>query len=144
MNILAEVKSLNFSANGYIVVGSGIMVMHGLKEPHDIDLVVSPEVFNNAQKEGWGQVPYTYQDKLGKFYLRKMDIELYLDVNHGESFRPTLEELLSRAEYFDGVPFLSFEDLIKFKKSYDRPKDRVDIKLIEEYLNNFDVQKIHI
>lgn len=134
MNIIAQVKALKFPPGQYIVVGSGIMAMHGLKEANDIDLVVSPEIFESSKNEGWESVPYTYPDKLGKFYLQKADIELYLDVNHGELFRPSLEELLERAEVFSEIPFLSLNDLLKFKKSYNRPKDLNDVRLIEKFL----------
>lgn len=131
---LKKVKELNFPTNQYIIAGSGIMVMHNLKETKDIDIVVSEKLFNQYSKI-WEQIPYTYPDKLGCVYLQKDEIELYRDVNHGEEFRPTLEELLARAEYFDGIAFIHLKDLLKFKKSYNRPKDQNDIQLIEQCLN---------
>jgi len=134
--LIAKVKNLGFPKEKYVVAGSAIMVMHDLKETKDIDIVVSAELFNSCIKDQWEKIPYTYPDKLGQIWLKKDDIELYLDVNHGEQFRPTLEELLSRAEYFGEIPFLSLNDLLKFKKSYNRPKDQNDIQLIEEYLKN--------
>lgn len=132
--LIEKVKSLGFPNGQYIVAGSAIMVMYDLKETKDIDIVVSGELFDACIKEKWEEVPYTYSDKLGQVWLKKNDVELYLDVNHGEQFRPTLGELLSRAEYFNKVPFLSLNDLLKFKKSYNRPKDQNDIRLIEHYM----------
>lgn len=136
-DILEKVRSLNFPAGEYIVAGSAIMVMHNLKETKDIDIVVSSGLFDTCSADdSWEKIQYTYIEKLGKYFLNKREVELYLDVNHGEEFRPSLEELLSRAEYFEGIPFLSLEDLLKFKKSYGRPKDPAHIELIEECLKS--------
>ena len=134
LNILQKIKSLHFPDGQYIIVGSAIMVMHKLKETKDIDIVISKELFDTYIENGWEKVAYTYADKLGQFWLRKDEFELYLDVNHGEEWRPDLKELLSHAEYFDGIPFLCLNDLLKFKKSYNRSKDQNDIRIIEEYL----------
>lgn len=134
-NVLERVKSLNLPEGQYVVAGSAIMAMHGLKETKDIDIVVSQEIFDSYSKDDtWEKVPYTYEDRLGKIWLKKDEFELYIHVNYGEQFRPTLGDLLSKAEYFDGVPFICLEDLLKFKKAYNRPKDQNDIRLIEEYL----------
>ena len=110
--------------------------MHDLKETKDIDVVISRELFSACMENGWEEIPYTYADKLGRVWLKKDNVELYLDVNHGEQFKPSLKELLSRAEYFDEIPFLSLSDLLRFKKSYDRPKDKNDMRLIEGCLEN--------
>lgn len=135
MDIISEIKKLNFPPTDFVVAGSAIMAMYGLKQTNDIDLVVSPNIFKQCQDAGsWESVGYTYSDRLGKHHLKKGVVELYLDVNNGEVFRPTLEELLSRAEVFEGISFISMDDLLKFKTSYNRPKDQNDIKLIEEFL----------
>lgn len=135
MNVIDQIKNLDFPIGQYVVVGSGIMAMYGLKQARDVDIVVSPNLFEKCEREGWEQIPYTYTDKLEKHYLQKDPVELYLDVNHGK-FRPTFDELLNRAETFDRIPFISLEDLLKFKRSYNRPKDHADIKLIEDFLKN--------
>ncbi|MDP1624872.1 MAG: hypothetical protein Q8L64_03800 [bacterium] len=133
MNVIESVKKLNFPSDEYIVVGTGIMAVLGLKESHDIDIVVSPRLFELSKSNGWLETPYTYPDKIGQIYLKKDDMELYLDVNCGQ-FNPTLNELLSRKEVFDDINFISFGDLLRFKKEYNRPKDAKDIALIEKHL----------
>ncbi|MFA6158230.1 MAG: hypothetical protein WCV82_04195 [Candidatus Paceibacterota bacterium] len=133
MDIINQVKNLKLTKDQYVVVGSGIMAMHGLKEIHDIDIVVSPEIFEGCKNKGWKTMHYTYPDKPGEIYLKQGDIELYTDVNC-RNFNPTLQELLSKAEYFSGIPFICLDDLIKFKTEYNRPKDHKDIELMENYL----------
>ena len=134
-SIINLVKSLSLPQDKFIVVGSGIMTMHGLKDAHDIDLVVSPEILKSySKKTDWETKYYAYPEEIGKTYLQNSDLEMYLDVNYG-NFNPTLDELLGRAEYFDDIPFISLEDLIKFKTEYNRPKDHIDIQKIKTYLH---------
>jgi len=104
----------------------------GIKEARDIDIVVMPELFEKCKQSGWEQVHWTYPEKLGQIYLRKGSVELYLDVNCG-SCNPTTEELIQNAHISDGVPFISLDQLISFKRAYGKEKDFADTKLVEEY-----------
>ena len=137
MDIFKEIHKLNFPPKTYIVVGSGSLAVLGIKDLHDIDLVVLPELFEKCKAAGWEQIPWTYQEKLGQVFLRKNFVELYLDVNSGE-VAPTFAELVSRAFEVNGVLFISLNDVLKFKKAYGKmnPKHLVDIVSIEKYLAN--------
>jgi hypothetical protein len=132
MDIFQEVKGLHFPQGHYIIVGSGIMIALGLKEiAHDIDIVVTPELFQSCIQQGWEQ--WIRPD--GKPGLRKDHIELYLDVNCG-SYQPTFQELVAEGKIINDILFISPETLIKFKKEYKREKDFQDIALIETHLKN--------
>ncbi len=133
MDIIQEIQNLNFSADQYIVVGSGPMAVRDLKDSHDIDIVVTPELFEQCKEGGWEQMPWTYSGKEGQIYLKKGIVELYLDVNAGE-FHPTFQELQSRADVMQDIPFASLGDIVQFKRAYNRPKHNEDIQKIEEYL----------
>jgi len=139
VNIFQEVLDLNFPENNYVVVGSGILVALGLKEGHDVDIVVTTELFEKCGKEAiWEQIPWTYPEKIRQIFLRKGLVELYLDVNCGK-FNPTFEELLARATTLNNVAFASLEDTLKFKKEYvinNHPKHIKDIETIKEYLKD--------
>jgi hypothetical protein len=134
MNLIDEIKKLNFQSKDFIIVGSGPMVIRGLKELNDIDIVVSKELFNECKKDDkWKQISWTYPDHIGQIYLESNPFELYLDVNCG-SFNPTFEELMERSDLIEGIHFTSMKDVLQFKKAYNRPKHEKDIKIIEEYL----------
>ncbi len=135
MNIFKKIKKLHFPLGQYIVIGSGPMAAHGIKNINDIDIVVTPELFERCKQEGWEQIPWTYPDKIGKVFLRKGFIELYLDVNC-RNFNPTFKELLQRADVMNGITFASLEDVMKFKKEYNKPKHLEDIRKIEDYIKN--------
>ena len=136
MNVIDEVKKLGLPPKKYVVVGSGIIAARGIKETHDVDIVVTADIFKEFKaKEGWDQIPWSHDDHAGQVFLRKGHFELYLDVNCG-NFWPTTEELIARADIIDGVPFAGFKDTVAFKKAYGRDKDAKDIELIQDYLNN--------
>ena len=133
MNIIEGIKKFNFPPGEYVVVGSGPMAVHGLKEARDIDIVVMPELFEKCRISGWEKMPWTYPEKVGQIYLKKGDVELYLDVNAG-NFNPTTAELIERSEIIQGIPFITLQDMISFKKAYGREKHRKDIEIAEAYL----------
>jgi len=133
MNIFEEVRNLDFPDGQYVVVGSGPMAAHGLKEIQDVDIVVTSELFEKCKQEGWEQVSWTYPERLGQVYLKRGLVELYLDVSCGD-FNPTLEELLQRTEYVEGIPFAALADILQFKKAYGRSKHLEDVLEIERYL----------
>lgn len=130
MDIFSDVKSLGFPLKKYVVVGGGVLAAHGIRKTEDIDIVVTPELFEEIKRqEGWRE------DKKpnGEPCLCKNEYEVYLDVNC-DSYQPTTEELIKRADIINGIPFISLNDLLLFKKGYSRPKDKPDIKLIKDAL----------
>jgi len=129
MNIFKEIQKLEFPVNEYVIVGGGSMMARGIKETYDIDIVVTENLFNLCKDNGWQGHPKPNGDPS----LRRENVELYLDVNCGD-FNPTFEELRNRAEIINNIPFCSLEDVIDFKKRYNRDKDIKDINLIKEYL----------
>lgn len=116
-------------------MGSSPMVVRGIRESKDLDIVVSPELFEKCKQEGREEMPRTYVSKLGNFYLKQGDVELYLDVNCGD-FNPTLKDLIQRSDTIEGFSFACLQDVISFKKAYNKPKHLEDIKKIEEYVKN--------
>ncbi|MEO6077191.1 MAG: zinc ABC transporter substrate-binding protein [Candidatus Andersenbacteria bacterium] len=133
MNILEEIARLNFPVDQYVVVGSGPMAAHGIRDVHDIDIVVTPELFEICKQRDWEHMPWTYPGKEGEIYLRNGIVELYLDVNAGD-FNPTFQELFDRSEVVQSIHFASLEDIMRFKKAYNRPKHLEDIQKIKEHL----------
>ena len=137
MDILKEIKKLKFPLDSYVVVGSGPMAAHGLKEIHDIDIVITPKLFEQCKQTGWEQICWTYPEKTDEIFLRRSAVELYLDVNCGD-FNPTTEELMQRAEVVNGIPFASLEDIMSFKIECvkTKPKHLRDIELIQKYFDS--------
>lgn len=128
-------KELNFPQGDYVVVGGGVLEAHGIRKTDDLDILVTPQLFQKLRLEGWLELSMP-KLKLKRYLdgpIRK--IELYLDVNAGH-FHPTTEELISRSSNIQGFSFLRLEDLLQFKLAYNRPKDLKDVELILNYAHS--------
>src|SRR3989344_5437655 len=135
MNIFSEVEKLNFPLGEYIVVGSGIMGAYGLKELKDVDIVATPNLFEKLRKSGeWQEVQWTYLDHTEGIFLRRNNVEVYLDVNCGDE-NPTTEKLIDSAKVINNIPFINFKQCLRFKKAYskNKPKHFKDIEIIEKF-----------
>ncbi len=132
-DIISKVNYANFPEGAYVVFGSCPMALAGIRESSDIDMLVSAELFEKLEKSGWSELVKGPDDKPLVF----QDFEAHSSWNFS-SYRPTLEQLLSTATVVDGVPFASLQEVRKWKAASARPKDLVDIKLIDEYLEKLD------
>ena len=133
MDIFTRIKELGFLSGQYIVVGSGILAAKRIRETNDLDIVVTPELFEKCKSEGWEVHSWVKEGIPGKDWLRKGDVEVYSQLSR-KTGGISARELLENAEVIDEVPFITLECLIDFKREYGRPKDFEDIRLIEEYL----------
>lgn len=123
MDLVQAVKSLNLPKNSFIVVGSGILATLGIREAKDIDLIVSQSVFSGLAKEGWATGQWEDQPVL---------INGVIEVGTmwaGES----VDKLLVNATFIGGIPYVSLDDIKNWKLQKGRPKDIVDVALINEY-----------
>lgn len=120
-------KTLNLPKGKYVIFGSGAMLIRNLKDGHDLDVLVTHELFEEYKaNEGWKLKPCNLD-----FYLSKEGIELW------ETWRPgewNTEDLINNAEYIEGFPFASLETTLKWKLMNGREKDLQHAKIIEDYL----------
>lgn len=128
-DIVNAVKEQNFDNGSYVVFGSCPMAAAGIRESSDIDMLVSEQLFTKLQKRGWKVANKGHKDNplvLDDFEAHK-SWEL-------SSYNPSLKQLMSKANYIEGIPFASLEDVKKWKLASGRPKDIRDVKLIDSYL----------
>jgi hypothetical protein len=129
MDIVSKVKSLNLPIGQYIIFGSGPLAVHGIRDARDIDLFVTTDLYKQLEAEGWQEKEWSD----GGYYLAK-DIFQADDSWHYGDYNPAPEEIIARSEIFDGVPFACLTDVLEWKRAFGRPKDLIDIELIEKYL----------
>lgn len=132
IDIFEEIKKLNFPPDHFIVVGSGIMAVKGIRDAYDLDIVVSQELFDKCKSEGWELKPWTRSGRIGKDWLKGDIADLMIESQLGDEDY-NLEKLKEEGELINGIWFLSLDQLIKFKRNYGRPKDFDDIALMEKY-----------
>ncbi|WP_336041424.1 zinc ABC transporter substrate-binding protein [Acinetobacter dispersus] len=127
--LVSQLISLNLPTDQYVVVGGGVLTIHGVRETEDIDLVVTPDLFNKLK--------LTWTQKIrpnGKLGLYKECFEAYLDVNCGICEK-SFQALFENSNLIEGIHFIDLPTLAEFKRSYGREKDLHDLKLIEQLQN---------
>ena len=119
-----QVLTLDLPRSDYLVFGSAPLLVHRLiSQINDVDIVLRGITWDRFQ--GLEPKPAKYGDTV----ILLGDIELYsgwMGMN--------IDDLFARSTLIDGVRFASLEDVLKFKRVLNRPKDRAHMKLIESAL----------
>ncbi|MBN2585603.1 hypothetical protein JXA59_03070 [Patescibacteria group bacterium] len=137
--LLAELRQLQLPEGEYVVFGSGPMGIRGIRDCGDLDLLITdwlwdqlvadghqPIVKNFDMTDADGQSVHVHQEQLqiGNIELgRRFNIER------------TREEIMNDPDMFEGIPFAKLAYVLEWKRNFNRPKDKADVKLIEEYLS---------
>lgn len=100
----------------------------GLRESDDVDAVVSLRLFEKLRQQGWDEAEEHGQPK-----LTHGDAEVWMSWRFQDEDM-TLKEFEQHKVVIDGISFVSPQFLMQWKKDTDRPKDRPDVTLLEEYL----------
>ncbi len=129
MDIIKKLKELNYPLGSYVVIGGGILSALGIREARDVDMAVTPELFDKLAKSG----EYKIEERYGHKFLVSAEVEISSRLEW-EDYETTTEEAIKSAEIIEGFPFLNIEETIKFKKALGREKDFRDIELLGEYL----------
>jgi len=120
-----QLDALNLPKGSYAIFGSGPMFAHGLKELHDLDLLVTPEVFAEfSHKPGW-----TFREECDDL-IQCGDLEMVATWKPGVW---DIAKLIAEAEEIDGYPYVRLEEVLKWKKIRNKEKDLRDIEILEKY-----------
>ncbi|MBU3934754.1 hypothetical protein KKC00_02225 [Patescibacteria group bacterium] len=124
------VKGLNLPTGKYALFGSVPMAMRGIRECHDIDIILSDDLWQQYfNDETWRKE----KKPSGKVCLVKDKIEL---MNYWFPGEWDIDRLIKEAEIINEAVCVRLEEVVKWKKIFNREKDRKDIKLIKQYNGN--------
>jgi hypothetical protein len=121
-DLILELKNLNLPPDQFAIFGSGPLGIRGLKESNDLDIIVKEDLWNELSKK------YPVQNEK---LITIGEIEFY---KHWKPWYDNTDFLIDTADIIDGIRFVKLEQVLKWKKEYNREKDIADVKLIEEYL----------
>ena len=129
--LIRLLESLALPASDYVVTGSGPLLAHGLKNDiHDIDVVARGTAWKMAARLSR---PRRSPSGLGRrIVLFGGDIEIF---DHWVGGLTDVDAMIDSADFFDGLPFLSLPDTLRWKRGLGRAKDLGDIALIERHLS---------
>ena len=131
--LLEELETLNLPKDEYALWGSAPLVIRGIKvENHDLDILVTKKLWNELAKNHQVQL-FQNKTEQGKFItIGRLDF-----IQHIIGFTETeCEAMIKQADIINGYFFVTLKDIIKWKNILQREKDILDIKLIEQYLQN--------
>jgi hypothetical protein len=131
-DLIQKLLSLSLPAEDYAIFGSGPMFAHGIKDlNHDLDVIAKGMAWKKA-----GEIAPSIQTRLNigrVIELFNGEIEIFNDWAPGSW---NIDDLIDSAEIIEGIRFVGLENLLRWKKLMNRPKDWDHIKQIEEYLQN--------
>lgn len=125
--IASTLRLLGIPPEEALVVGGTVLALLDIRQAADIDVMIPRSKFEElAQKHNTASI---YPD--GSGCLRLGNVELMY-----EWYGKTITDFLPRAIKIGSLNLMSLNDLRAWKQMQDRPKDRRDIKLIDEYLKS--------
>ena len=133
MDIFREVRDLGLPWGHYVVFGAGPLAAHGIRPTNDVDLFVTNALYEQLRRAGWEEQELV--ERPGERYLAHGIYEADDTWRYGE-YDPTPEAVIAGAEIINGVPFAPLGEVLRWKRAWGRPKDLVDVGLIEAYLNS--------
>jgi len=132
MDIYKKLHELNLPLSEYVVVG-GTIEAHDIRKAHDLDILVTPNLYQKLQSKGFKQCMCDQCLKTSRLILKKDDVDILPNLMFGDYIGDT-KKLIKTADIVHGYPFIKLLEFIKFKKQLGRPKDFEDIKLMKDYL----------
>ncbi len=128
---LDKFKKLNIPKGEYVIFASGPMGVRGLRDTHDIDVVVTKEIYEKYKNtEGWDTVEFQREGRDVEM-IENDGVEFYTDWGPGEW---NVRDLISSGEEIDGAYFAPLDQVRKWKLLSAREKDLKDVGLIDKYL----------
>lgn len=127
-DLFQKVKELALPKGKYVLFGSAPLGIRNLRECGDIDIVVTQDIWDEYKARPEWQLGKTHH---GNPYLLNARIELLKDWKPGVW---DIKRLIEEAEIIDGLPFVTLEYVVKWKRLSGREKDMRDIAIVENFL----------
>lgn len=121
-NFLKAVERLRLPKNQFAIFGSGPLSIRNLREANDVDLIVKEPLWDELSKK------YSVMEKR---LIKIGETEIYRD------WKPWFNDvnlLIDSADIINGYRFVKLEYLLKWKQEMNREKDKIDIKIINDFL----------
>jgi len=136
--LIRELMTLNLPVDDYAIFCSAPLAAHGLidfSEVSDLDLIARGKAWEEAKrlsKVAHIQTDLKFGEVLGFFKKNdEFDISVYTGWPHGIW---DVNELIDTADVVDGIRFVKLENVLKWKKARNRPKDAGQIAILEKHL----------
>lgn len=149
-HLTAILREIDLPKDKYVIGGSGVLALRDIRQVRDVDIFVRRSLWNKLETSSeWVRWDPDQNDELRMNdppYLIRMvngvEVNLFYDWKR-RGYLVSVEYHLDNAEWVkceDGSewPCIALNHLLVWKQnlSTQRPKDKVDARLIEDYLAN--------
>lgn len=157
--LLAALKTLKLPGD-FVIVGSGALAAHGIRDCGDLDITLGPEAWaatvaffkelkvdpqedylggDSQYLTLWSQevqefVPHMHMELPVHYKIDGFD-RVDVPIGDGtERFKVPWEQLWEESDLIDGFRYQSLPSVLKMKKGMTRPKDKLDAENLAKYL----------
>lgn len=114
MGLLSKIKHLNLPEKEFVILGSGILEVKGIRKANDLDILIKEYLFKILKES----TDWTYIQKIGKKgdkidLLLKDNVQLYFHVYGEYSFDYFMEDK-ERVEEIENIYFSSLKESKRF------------------------------
>lgn len=121
--IIDYLNKYNFPSNEYLVISGAAMVMLGIKDKtNDIDIAVTEKLYDTLL--GYDECIFETKDK------NDDDVYFIDKLNFGKMY------FSNDRIYINNIPVQTTKQIKNLKIKLNRPKDRLDLELINNFENN--------
>lgn len=121
--IIKILKQYNFDSKEYIVISGAAMVLLGIKEStNDIDIAVTSNYSNYLLSKYECILEIINQYGVKVYFIDNI-------INFSTSYYS------ENKIFIDNIPVQSIQNIVNLKSKLNREKDKKDMKLIEEFIN---------
>jgi hypothetical protein len=122
----AIVIELGLDRRDFVVFGSGPLLAHGIRRNIcDLDVVARGRAWNTVRQRGEPAVALLNGAPMATFCDGKIQFS-----SGWISGTWNVDDLIDYADVIEGLRFARLDEVIKYKRMLDRPKDRADVKAI--------------
>ncbi|ADD45175.1 transcriptional regulator, AraC family [Stackebrandtia nassauensis DSM 44728] len=131
--LIAALLSLELDPRDYVIFGSGPLLAHGLRaDVADLDVVARGRAWHRALRMSGYSIdlgPHSFELML-RFFGGGVEISAYWTDTSWD-----VDALIDTAEIIDGLRFAALRDVLEYKRTLDRAKDRADVAALERHLS---------
>lgn len=124
--LMTLVTAFDLDRRDFVIFGSGPLLAHGLRRRvRDLDVVARGAVWRRVAQHGVPAVGTINGAPMVQFWDGRIQYSAGWISDDWDA-----DDLISRANVIEGLPFAQLTDVLAYKQQLNRPKDRPDIEAL--------------
>ncbi len=133
MQYIRELEKLNLPESEYAIIGSTVLAVHGIRDNKDIDIITTNKLLNVIKNK------FKYQETKFTLKICNTHIEVWKSCPNIKN----IDLLIKNSEIINSRPFVKLKYILRYKNGSNKLQDKIDIKLIKNYLKQKQYTKIN-